>query len=116
LAGERARPGGRFRRRAAAPENSPAIHGWVHGSGMFQVPSGTKEFFCRPAGTCFVLMTFNPAMNDWAIVIASLRDFAAFAPFARNDFKRPLPDSSTPNCLWPRLYRRSTWRKLPDDI
>jgi len=62
------------------------------------------------------LMTFNPAMNDWAIVIASLRDFAAFAPFARNDFKRPLPRSSTPNCLWPRLYRRSTWRKLPDDI
>jgi hypothetical protein len=27
-----------------------------------------------------------------------------------------LPRSSTPNCLWPRLYRRSTWRKLPDDI
>ena len=24
-------------------ENSPAIDGWVHGSGMFQVPSGTKE-------------------------------------------------------------------------
>jgi len=28
FAGERARPGGRFRRRAAAPENSPAIYGW----------------------------------------------------------------------------------------
>jgi hypothetical protein len=49
LARARARPGGRFRRRAVAPENSPAIHGWVHGSGMFQVPPGTKEIFCRPS-------------------------------------------------------------------
>ena len=32
----------------ASFENSPAIYGWVHGSGMFQVPSGTKELFCRP--------------------------------------------------------------------
>jgi hypothetical protein len=40
-------------------------------------------------------------MNGWAIVIASLRDFAAFAPYARNDFNRPLPRSSTPNCHWP---------------
>jgi len=40
-------------------------------------------------------------MNGWAIVIASLRDFAAFAPFARNDFNRPLPRSSTLNCHWP---------------
>jgi len=48
-------------------DNSPAIHGWVHGSGMFQVPSGTKEFFCRPCGTDFMLMTFNTAINGWAI-------------------------------------------------
>ena len=29
-------------------ETSPAIHGWVHGSVMSPVPSGTKEMFCRP--------------------------------------------------------------------
>jgi hypothetical protein len=29
-------------------DNSPAIHGWVHGLEMSQVPSGTKENFCRP--------------------------------------------------------------------
>ena len=29
-------------------DNSPAIHGWVHGSESSQVPSGTKEFACRP--------------------------------------------------------------------
>ena len=45
-------------------------------------------------------------MNGWAIVITSLRDFAAFAPFARNDFNRPLPRSSTPNCLWPKCSGR----------
>jgi hypothetical protein len=31
-------------------ENSPAIYGWVHGLGMFQVPSGTKEN-CLPSLT-----------------------------------------------------------------
>ena len=103
FAGERARPGCRFRRRAAAPENSPAIYGWVHGSGMFQVPPGTKEFFCRPSRDLFIWLTRYPAMNGWAIVIASLRDFAAFAPFARQKFKHPLPRSSTPNCHWPVL-------------
>jgi hypothetical protein len=35
---ERARPGGRFRRRAAAPENSPAIHGWDSWSAISQSP------------------------------------------------------------------------------
>jgi hypothetical protein len=68
---------------------------------MFQVPSGTKEFFCRPSRDFFIWWTLYPAMNGWAIVIASLRDFAAFAPFARNDFNRPLPRSSTLNCHWP---------------
>jgi len=29
-------------------ENSPAIYGWVRGSESSQVPSGTKEFVCRP--------------------------------------------------------------------
>jgi hypothetical protein len=29
-------------------ENSPAIYGWVHGSEMSQVPSGTKVIICRP--------------------------------------------------------------------
>ena len=29
-------------------DNSPASHGWVHGSESSQVPSGTKEFACRP--------------------------------------------------------------------
>jgi len=29
-------------------DNSPAIYGWVHGLEMSQVPSGTKENFCRP--------------------------------------------------------------------
>ena len=29
-------------------DNSPAIYGWVHGSESSQVPSGTKEFVCRP--------------------------------------------------------------------
>jgi hypothetical protein len=48
-------------------DNSPAIHGWVHGSGMSQVPLGTKEIVCRPCGTDFMLMTFNPAINSWAI-------------------------------------------------
>jgi len=68
---------------------------------MFQVPSGTKEFFCRPSRDFFIWWTLYPAMNGWAIVTASLRDFAAFAPFARQKFKRPLPRSSTPNCHWP---------------
>jgi hypothetical protein len=31
-------------------ENSPAIYGWVHGSGRFIVPSGTKEN-CLPSLT-----------------------------------------------------------------
>ena len=48
-------------------DNSPAIHGWVHGSGMSQVPLGTKEIVCRPCGTDFMLMTFNTAINGWAI-------------------------------------------------
>jgi hypothetical protein len=41
-------------------------------------------------------------MNGWAIFIAPLRDFAAFATFARQKFKHPLPRSSNPNCLWLR--------------
>ena len=92
IAGERARPGGRFPRRAAAPENSPAIYGWVHGSGMFQVPPGTKDpcgwpplrtatlFFCRPSRDFYLCLTRYPAMNGWAIVIASLHNFVACAP------------------------------------
>ena len=29
-------------------DNSPAFYGWVHGLESSQVPSGTKEMFCRP--------------------------------------------------------------------
>jgi hypothetical protein len=29
-------------------DNSPAIYGWVHNPETTQVPSGTKEPFCRP--------------------------------------------------------------------
>ena len=77
---------------AAAPENSPAIYGWVHGSGMFQVPPGTKDpcgwpplrtatlFFCRPSRDFYLCLTRYPAMNGWAIVIASLHNFVACAP------------------------------------
>ena len=42
-AGERTRLGGRFRRRASAPENSPAIHGWVRRQPNEKVPRGTAE-------------------------------------------------------------------------
>ena len=38
-------------------------------------------------------------MNGWAIVIASLRDFAAFASFAQQKFNRPFP----PGALTPKL-------------
>src|ERR1035438_1938763 len=53
---------------------------------MSKVPSGTKgpggrppladghPFFCRPARDFYLCWTLNPAMNGWAIVIASLRD------------------------------------------
>ena len=106
FAGERARPGSRFRPRAAAPENSPAIYGWVHGSGMFQVPPGTKDpcgwpplrtatlFFCRPSRDFYLCLTRYPAMNGWAIVIASLHNFVACAPAClglRGQAPSPLP-------------------------
>jgi hypothetical protein len=41
---------GRGRAHSAVFENSPAIYGWVRSSGMFQVPSGTKEN-CLPSLT-----------------------------------------------------------------
>ena len=50
-----------------------------------------------PAGLEFYF-TMHPALKRRAIVIASLRDFAAFARLKCN---RPLPRSSTPNCHWP---------------
>jgi hypothetical protein len=52
-----------------------------------------------PAGLEFYF-TMHPALKRRAIVIASLRDFAAFVQLARQKFKRLLPRSSTPNCHW----------------
>ena len=87
-------------------ENSPAIYGWVHGSGMFQVPPGTKDpcgwpplrtatlFFCRPSRDFYLCLTRYPAMNGWAIVIASLHNFVACAPAClglRGQAPSPLP-------------------------
>src|ERR1017187_2567720 len=57
FAGERARPGGRFRRRAASPENSPAIHGWDSMPAIVQSPARDERslrmatiFSAVPAG------------------------------------------------------------------
>jgi len=52
-------------------------------------------------------------MNGWAIVTASLRDFAAFVSFARQKFNRPLPRSSTPNCHWPHGWNFAGERARP---
>ncbi len=48
-------------------DNSPAIYGWVHGSGMFVVPSGTKEMVCRPWWDFEIWVALFPAINGWAI-------------------------------------------------
>jgi hypothetical protein len=40
-----------------------------------KVPSGTKEPFCRPSRDFSIWLTPDPAINGWAIVIASLRDW-----------------------------------------
>ena len=37
---------------------------------------------------------------------SSPTDFAAFVFFAQNDFKRPLPRSSTPNYFWLRNKKK----------
>jgi len=42
-------------------------------------------------------------LHCWFYKDSSPTDFAAFAPFARQKFNRPLPRSSTPNCHWPVL-------------
>jgi REP element-mobilizing transposase RayT len=49
-------------------DNSPAIHGWVRGPAMVQVPPGTKEMFYRPWRDLEIRMARFPAMNGWAIV------------------------------------------------
>ena len=38
------------------------------------------QFFCRPSRDFYLCLTRYPAMNGWAIVIASLHDFVACAP------------------------------------
>jgi hypothetical protein len=48
-------------------ENSPAIYGWVHGSERPKSRQGRKNYSAVPAGLDFMLMTFNPAINGWAI-------------------------------------------------
>ena len=80
IAGERARPGGRFQRRAASPENSPAIHGWDSMPAIFPSPARDERslqtativhghhVFCRPSRDFFICSTRYPAMNGWAIV------------------------------------------------
>jgi len=57
-----------------ASENSPAIHGWVHGWPTAPVPAGTAETFFRPgrdlmeAWTLIFRVALFPAINGWAIV------------------------------------------------
>src|ERR1035437_3366201 len=58
-----------------------------------KVPPGTKEFFCRPSRDFFIWLTRYPAMNGWAIIIASLRALHAikiqtpFAPFGQGPIR-----------------------------
>ena len=64
--------------RTVSPDNSPAIHGWDSMPAIVQSPVRDERFFCRPSRDFFIWWTFDPAMNGWAIVTASLRDFVAF--------------------------------------
>jgi hypothetical protein len=48
----------------------------TRGPQISKVPSGTKEPFCRPSRDFSIWLTPDPAINGWAIVVVSLRDFA----------------------------------------
>ena len=61
IAGECARPGCRFRRRAAAPENSPAIHGWDLMPTISQSPV-RDERSLQTATTCARPPRFLPSL------------------------------------------------------
>jgi hypothetical protein len=47
-------------------ENSPALECWVIWQQAVSSPTGTKERFCRPGGTCLCVAA-NPALKCWAI-------------------------------------------------
>jgi hypothetical protein len=58
-------------------------------------PSGTKEPFCRPSRDFSIGLTLEPAINGWAMVIASLSDWRTpIAPIVHpkmNSGKEQLP-------------------------
>jgi hypothetical protein len=64
LAGERARPGGRFRRRAASPENSPAIYGWDSLPAIVQSPVRDERIFLPSLAGLFHLIDAIPS-HEW---------------------------------------------------
>jgi hypothetical protein len=95
FAGERARPGGRFRRRTASPENSPAIHGWDSMPAIVQSPARDERIFLPSLVGLLYLINALPS-HEWlgycprlAPRLRRLRDLRAtkiqtlFAPFVQ---------------------------------
>jgi hypothetical protein len=72
-------------------ENSPAIYGWVYHAQTNQVPTGTKESFCRPSRDFYQTCANHPALKGWAIFKSAQRRQARHSCSIQNQTRFQAP-------------------------